>query len=1034
MNLGATSNPKTGWFADGLATDGADLGSMANGSARFNTKNDYVYIHFSGTAGALTYSLNVVNTTSSAFEGEFVVEESANNGSYVPIATYNANNLIPKASGGTQFSVYPSATAKYIRFNYTDRRNSQNILLDAVKLVDKSAADINVKQGLTDYFTSSTYTFIPKQNVKTVSNAAAFTIQNLGLSGLGLTGTPRIALTGANAAEFIVDQSQVSSTIAAGGSNTFTVSFAPTSFGDKTASLIINSDDYDEINYEIKLAATAEFVAPVVTSINPMAGPVGSQVVITGSNLINTTNVAFNGTEAAFTIDNNNQITATVPFGATDGPIKVTNPNSFVNSADFDVTISAPPTIAGFTPGQGAVGASVVINGANFTNASSVKFNATPASFTVNTDGTQITATVPANATTGPISVTTLGGTATSTANFQILLFPIINSFSPGSGTAGNPVVVQGVNFTGTTAVRFNGTLAGFTLNNDGQLTAIVPQGATSGTITVTTPNGTATSSASFTVTVQGPVITNLSPAAGAVGDDIIISGYNLADAISVKFYNGVIAQFYEDDDANIVAKVPANATTGPITVETSGGTATSETFTVNAPAPTITGLSPASGVVGAQITIEGTNFTGITSVTFNGVSASFTVNSATSISAVVPAGATTGPISVITANHSATSSNFQVNTQNTTYTWRVNSGNWTDADNWVPVRNNPSTADVLIFDGDLTSSPTINVNFTSSQTIGQLKFINGINATLNVAADKILNLDNSVAGTDFMITSGASLLVTNSVNRAKLDINITGGETGIVAGNLMLQASTGNSSHKIVAQDVDGLIFQGGSIFRSGNRHTGNPFGANNPNAVRFASGSILINQGGDSPFGAVAPNTVLLFDPGSLYRHEANTAPDLNDRIYSNFELNEETFMQSVAGTGKLTVNNLIVTNGINFDINLTGGVSIGGNIHVAAGALNFTPASSSNITLTGAGTKTITGPGILSLGANARLLVPVNVIADLQKQIIGTGDVVVNGVVKTNIQAGFAGGANTALITGITHTLNAGSTIEYYRPGLR
>jgi hypothetical protein len=71
---------------------------------------------------------------------------------------------------------------------------------------------------------------------------------------------------------------------------------------------------------------------------------------------------------------------------------------------------------------------------------------------------------------------------------------------------------------------------------------------------------------------------------------------------------------------------------------------------------PTITSFTPASAGVGANITITGTKFNGATQVKFNGVSATFTVNSATQISATVPAGATTGRITVTTTSGTATS------------------------------------------------------------------------------------------------------------------------------------------------------------------------------------------------------------------------------------------------------------------------------------------------------------------------------------------------------------------------------------------
>src|SRR5207237_3747379 len=92
-------------------------------------------------------------------------------------------------------------------------------------------------------------------------------------------------------------------------------------------------------------------------------------------------------------------------------------------------------------------------------------------------------------------------------------------------------------------------------------------------------------------------------------------------------------------------ATVPACPTTGPLSVTTPDGTATSASaFAVLHP-PTIASFAPGSGPVGTSVTISGTNFSGATAVTFNGVSASFAVTSATSIQATVPAAAATGPL-----------------------------------------------------------------------------------------------------------------------------------------------------------------------------------------------------------------------------------------------------------------------------------------------------------------------------------------------------------------------------------------------------
>jgi hypothetical protein len=157
--------------------------------------------------------------------------------------------------------------------------------------------------------------------------------------------------------------------------------------------------------------------------------------------------------------------------------------------------------------------------------------------------------------------------------------------------------------------------------------------------------------------TSSSPTITSFTPTSGSVGTSVTISGTNLTGASAVKF-NGVISSFTVNSATKITATVPAGAMTGLITVVTPGGSANSSTsFTVSSGSlPTITSFTPTSGPAGTIVTILGTNFTGATVVKFNGVIATFTVNSPTKITAAVPAGATTGKIIVKTPAGKATS------------------------------------------------------------------------------------------------------------------------------------------------------------------------------------------------------------------------------------------------------------------------------------------------------------------------------------------------------------------------------------------
>jgi uncharacterized repeat protein (TIGR03803 family) len=151
-------------------------------------------------------------------------------------------------------------------------------------------------------------------------------------------------------------------------------------------------------------------------------------------------------------------------------------------------------------PTSGKLGATVTILGNNLTGATSVSFNGTPATFTV-VKSSEIKTKVPAGATTGTVEVTTpSSGTLKSNVAFRVT--PQIKSFTPKGGTLGTKVQITGISLAQTTAVTFGGVAATvFSVNSDMQVDATVPTGATTGKITITTAGGTATSTASFTVT-----------------------------------------------------------------------------------------------------------------------------------------------------------------------------------------------------------------------------------------------------------------------------------------------------------------------------------------------------------------------------------------------------------------------------------------------------------------------------------------------------------------------------------------------------
>ncbi|MFO1488755.1 MAG: IPT/TIG domain-containing protein [Verrucomicrobiota bacterium] len=379
---------------------------------------------------------------------------------------------------------------------------------------------------------------------------------------------------------------------------------------------------------------------PYITGFSPPIGTPGStSVTITGVHFAAGMSVKFNGTAASgFSVTDPNEVTVTVPTGATSGRISVGIVGAATNISATDFYVA--PVVTSFSPSNGRAGTNVVIRGTSFTGTTAVKFGSLTSTFNVDSN-TQITATVPANVVNGAITVMAPAGNIITSSNF--LVVPNVTGFSPAFGAAGASITVNGASFTGATAVKFGGVSASFSSVTASSLTAVVPAGATNGPVSVTVGTVTGTSAQTFYVT---PIVSSFTPTNSAPGTSVKISGSNFSDASAVNF-NGVAASsFVVTNNNTIGAIIPNGFVTGPISVTTPGGTgASSGLFYVP---PTISGFNPTHGAPGNSVTISGSSFLGATAVKFNGTNASFTVNNNTTITATVPNNATTGPLTVI--------------------------------------------------------------------------------------------------------------------------------------------------------------------------------------------------------------------------------------------------------------------------------------------------------------------------------------------------------------------------------------------------
>jgi hypothetical protein len=101
------------------------------------------------------------------------------------------------------------------------------------------------------------------------------------------------------------------------------------------------------------------------------------------------------------------------------------------------------------------------------------------------------------------------------------------------------------------------------------------------------------------------------------------------------------------DQSQNVWFRVATlSASTGSGSRDTIGIDDFSLTYESAADAPSVTSITPSSAKVGDQVILNGANLSGVTGVSFNGISQPVFIASTTQISAVVPAGTTTGPVS----------------------------------------------------------------------------------------------------------------------------------------------------------------------------------------------------------------------------------------------------------------------------------------------------------------------------------------------------------------------------------------------------
>ena len=148
------------------------------------------------------------------------------------------------------------------------------------------------------------------------------------------------------------------------------------------------------------------------------------------------------------------------------------------------------------------------------------------------------------------------------------------------SGKEGANIGILGQGFSSSSVVEFGGVKAtSIKLTGKTFISATVPTGALTGSVTVTTGTTILTSIQTFKVK---PTLVSFKPSSGPVGTPVTITGTGLTQTTKVTFGGVAATNFTVNSDSQVTANVPTGAMTGKIVIKTNGGSAASKTdFTV---------------------------------------------------------------------------------------------------------------------------------------------------------------------------------------------------------------------------------------------------------------------------------------------------------------------------------------------------------------------------------------------------------------------------------------------------------------------
>jgi hypothetical protein len=334
----------------------------------------------------------------------------------------------------------------------------------------------------------------------------------------------------------------------------------------------------------VSLVVTKPSAAPSISNLSLKNAKSGEAFDVVGSNLgdalgqtvVLTTPATAASSERRTPVkvlnvnSNGTRMTLLSPSVSQEGRLVITNSGGTAYSALFNASskLTAKPTLVMPVSLLREVNSSISLSGKNLGSVSAVRLGNVSASFRV-TSASSIVVTVPKEVVSGSkISVTNLAGTVTSKS--RVYQAPVI-TYMTSSARAGETIVIQGSNLDAKSIVFAGNQPAKKFLSDNGSISVVVPKGALSGRIKITTAGGVFQTQV-FKVIPPSPKITSFSQIANSQGEIVVtVKGTNLLDA-TVAIGSVPVFVLLENTATMLQFIVPGGADCAKIIVSTIGG------------------------------------------------------------------------------------------------------------------------------------------------------------------------------------------------------------------------------------------------------------------------------------------------------------------------------------------------------------------------------------------------------------------------------------------------------------------------------